>query len=238
MAKAKSSNLALIRGPRRYLEGTYLEVPPTFVYHYTFKQVGNTVFVANAALPIQLTPKLTLSQLVAKFPNKTLDDLILENAKSKSGWTRATPEQAEQYRKIKAQHDAYCLKAFAQRAKAAKVTKRKTEEVDPELVKSVALALKESYWKPVGQSLSKSMTRQIELALAGQPNSFDDALKSVFPGIGESAEELEVQPIYLALALAGYEDEEELMTEEQAERFEAAIEVATEDEDDGEEDDE
>ena len=118
MAKAKSSNLALIRGPRRYLEGSYREVPPTFVYHYTFKQVGNTVLVANAALPIQLTPKLTLSQLVAKFPNKTLDDLILENAKSKSGWTRATPEQAEQYRKIKAQHDAYCLKAFAQRAKA------------------------------------------------------------------------------------------------------------------------
>ena len=118
MAKAKSSNLALIRGPRRYLEGSYREVPPTFVYHYTFKQVGNTVIVANAALPIQLTPKLTLSQLVAKFPNKTLDDLILENAKSKSGWTRATPEQAEQYRKIKAQHDAYCLKAFAQRAKA------------------------------------------------------------------------------------------------------------------------
>lgn len=114
MAKAKSSNLALIRGPRRYPEGSYREVPPTFVYHYTFKQVGNTVFVANAALPIQLTPKLTLSQLVAKFPNKTLDDLILENAKSKSGWTRATPEQAEQYRKIKAQHDAYCLKAFAQ----------------------------------------------------------------------------------------------------------------------------
>ena len=89
MAKAKSSNLALIRGPRRYLEGSYREVPPTFVYHYTFKQVGNTVIVANAALPIQLTPKLTLSQLVAKFPNKTLDDLILENAKSKSGWTRA-----------------------------------------------------------------------------------------------------------------------------------------------------
>lgn len=118
MAKAKSSNLALIRGPRRYLEGSYREVPPTFVYHYTFKQVGNTVIVANAALPIQPTPKLTLSQLVAKFPNKTLDDLILENAKSKSGWTRATPEQAEQYRKIKAQHDAYCLKAFAQRAKA------------------------------------------------------------------------------------------------------------------------
>mgnify|MGYP003455639125 FL=1 len=118
MAKAKSSNLALIRGPRRYLEGSYHEVPPTFVYHYTFKQVGNTVIVANAALPIQLTPKLTLSQLVAKFPNKTLDDLILENAKAKSGWTRATPEQAEQYRKIKAQHDAYCLKAFAQRAKA------------------------------------------------------------------------------------------------------------------------
>ena len=118
MAKAKSSNLALIRGPRRYLEGSYREVPPTFVYHYTFKQVGNTVLVANAALPIQLTPKLTLSQLVAKFPNKTLDDLILENAKSKSGWTRATPEQAEQYRKIKAQHDAYCLKAFAQQAKA------------------------------------------------------------------------------------------------------------------------
>ena len=86
MAKAKSSNLALIRGPRRYLEGSYHEVPPTFVYHYTFKQVGNTVIVANA--------------------------------KSKSGWTRATPEQAEQYRKIKAQHDAYCLKAFAQRAKA------------------------------------------------------------------------------------------------------------------------
>ena len=118
MAKAKSSNLALIRGPRRYLEGSYREVPPTFVYHYTFKQVGNTVIVANAALPIQLTPKLTLSQLVAKFPNKTLDDLILENAKSKSGWTRATPEQAEQYRKIKAQHDAYCLKTFEQRSKA------------------------------------------------------------------------------------------------------------------------
>ena len=118
MAKAKSSNLALIRGPRRYLEGSYREVPPTFVYHYTFKQVGNTVIVANAALPIQLTPKLTLSQLVAKFPNKTLDDLILENAKSKSGWTRATPEQAEQYRKIKAQHDAYCLKVFEQRARA------------------------------------------------------------------------------------------------------------------------
>ena len=118
MAKAKSSNLALIRGPRRYLEGSYREVPPTFVYHYTFKQVGNTVIVANAALPTQRKSKLTLSQLVAKFPNKTLDDLILENAKSKSGWTRATPEQAEQYRKIKAQHDAYCLKAFAQRAKA------------------------------------------------------------------------------------------------------------------------
>lgn len=118
MAKAKSSNLALIRGPRRYLEGSYREVPPTFVYHYTFKQVGNTVLVANVALPTQLKPKLTLSQLVAKFPNKTLDDLILENAKSKSGWTRATPEQAEQYRNIKAQHDAYCLKAFAQRAKA------------------------------------------------------------------------------------------------------------------------
>ena len=119
MAKAKSSNLTLIQGPRRYVEGSYHEVPKSFVYHYTFKQVGNTVIVANAALPIQLTPKLTLSQLVAKFPNKTLDDLILENAKSKSGWTRATPEQAEQYRKIKAQHDAYCLKAFAQRAKAA-----------------------------------------------------------------------------------------------------------------------
>lgn len=118
MAKAKSSNLALIRGPRRYLEGSYREVPKSFVYHYTFKQIGKTVFVANAALPTQLKSKLTLSQLAAKFPNATLDDLILENAKAKSGWTRATPEQAEQYRKIKAQHDAYCLKTFAQRAKA------------------------------------------------------------------------------------------------------------------------
>lgn len=118
MAKAKSSNLALIRGPRRYLEGSYREVPPTFVYHYTFKQIGNTVFVANAALPTQLKSKLTLSQLVAKFPNKTLDDLILESAKAKRGWTRAAPEQAEQYRKIKAKHDAYCLKVFEQRARA------------------------------------------------------------------------------------------------------------------------
>jgi hypothetical protein len=118
MAKAKSSNLALIPGPSRYVEGSYREVPPTFVYHYTFKQIGNTVFVANAALPTQLKPKLTLSQLVAKFPNKTLDDLILENAKAKRGWTRATPEQAEQYRKIKAQHDTYCLKTFAKLAKA------------------------------------------------------------------------------------------------------------------------
>ncbi len=96
MAKAKSFNLTLIRGPRRYVEGSYHEVPKSFVYHYTFKQIGNTLLVANVALPTQLKPKLTLSQLVAKFPNKTLDDLILENAKSKSGWTRATPEQSVQ----------------------------------------------------------------------------------------------------------------------------------------------
>lgn len=76
------------------------------------------MFVANAALPIQLTPKLTLGQLVAKFPNRTLDDLILENTKAKSGWTRATPEQAEQYRQVKAQHDAYCLKTFTKMSKA------------------------------------------------------------------------------------------------------------------------
>ena len=118
MAKAKSSNLTLIRGPRRYVEGSYHEVPKSFVYHYTFKQIGNTLLVANVALPTQLKPKLTLSQLVAKFPNKTLDDLILEDTKAKSGWTRATPEQAEQYRQVKAKHDAYCLKAFAHRAKA------------------------------------------------------------------------------------------------------------------------
>ena len=86
MAKAKSSNLTLIRGPRRYVEGSYHEVPKSFVYHYTFKQIGNTLLVANVALPTQLKPKLTLSQLVAKFPNKTLDDLILENAELVKGF--------------------------------------------------------------------------------------------------------------------------------------------------------